>query len=313
MTTTHALREAKNRYESRRRRLVAYGLWQPFVPAEPARRHIQSLMEYGISIERMAEVSGLRPAVLSRIIYDFTDRPMAKKIRTETADKIFAIKPRFEYIHDRHHVDGTATRRRLQALAAIGYPFRGMGEFLPLHPAQVGRTARSARVEAGTHRAVAAAYSQLAGCDPVTRGIRPGAALRVRRLAAAQGWAPPIAWDDDTIGDPEAQPDWTGHCGTDRGWWMHRLQQLTVCTRCEKAHREWKATIAHLDPTERLIVSNQAKAEASNRGANLAHDGRELLAHGVDIEHAAERLGVTRQHLQQELLRHPAPAEAVAA
>jgi hypothetical protein len=49
------------------------------------------------------------------------------------------------------------------------------------------------------------------------------------------------------------------------------------------------------------------------RGATLAADARELFGYGVPVEQAAERLGVTRNHLQQELLRHPAPAEEVAA
>lgn len=49
------------------------------------------------------------------------------------------------------------------------------------------------------------------------------------------------------------------------------------------------------------------------RGELLAADGRELLALGVHIDQAATRLGVTRNHLQQELLRHPAPETELAA
>ncbi|MGW2721362.1 hypothetical protein [Streptomyces sp. NPDC001492] len=44
------------------------------------------------------------------------------------------------------------------------------------------------------------------------------------------------------------------------------------------------------------------------RGELLASDARELFAYGVTVEQAAARLGVTKQHLQQELVRHPAPA-----
>lgn len=54
------------------------------------------------------------------------------------------------------------------------------------------------------------------------------------------------------------------------------------------------------------------------RGELLAADARELFRYGVDVRQAAVRLGVTRNHLQQELLRHPEAdaaeqAEAVAA
>ncbi|MFD9568068.1 hypothetical protein [Streptomyces sp. NPDC059994] len=48
------------------------------------------------------------------------------------------------------------------------------------------------------------------------------------------------------------------------------------------------------------------------RGELLAADGRELLAHGVHVDQAAKRLGVTRQHLQQALVRHPQPETELA-
>jgi hypothetical protein len=41
------------------------------------------------------------------------------------------------------------------------------------------------------------------------------------------------------------------------------------------------------------------------RGELLAADARELIAYGVPVEVAAARLGVTKNHLYQELLRHP--------
>ena len=49
------------------------------------------------------------------------------------------------------------------------------------------------------------------------------------------------------------------------------------------------------------------------RGELLAADGRELLSLGIGIEQAAERLNVTRNHLQQELLRNPKPETELAA
>jgi plasmid maintenance system antidote protein VapI len=48
------------------------------------------------------------------------------------------------------------------------------------------------------------------------------------------------------------------------------------------------------------------------RGELLAADARELFQYGVRIEQVAERLGVTRNHIQQELLRHPDTEKAAA-
>jgi|1185.fasta_scaffold03481_3 predicted transcriptional regulator len=45
------------------------------------------------------------------------------------------------------------------------------------------------------------------------------------------------------------------------------------------------------------------------RGELLAADARELQTYGISVEQAAERLGVTKAHLYQELLRHPEATE----
>ncbi|MEU6365715.1 hypothetical protein ABZ876_08160 [Streptomyces sp. NPDC046931] len=48
------------------------------------------------------------------------------------------------------------------------------------------------------------------------------------------------------------------------------------------------------------------------RGETLAADARELFGYGVSVKQAADRLGVTKQHLQQALLRHPEIERTVA-
>ena len=131
-------------------------------------------------------------------------------------------------------------------------------------------------------------------------------------IARRNGWAPPGAWDDDQIDDPQAHPEWTGECGTDRGYWVHRRQQLPMCTRCETAHEKWLTEHADLAPQARNQLQFAARISASSREADLATDARELLRLGVGIEQAAERHGVTRNHLQQALLRHPNTEKAAA-
>lgn len=100
------------------------------------------------------------------------------------------------------YIDVTGTRRRIQALAAIGYPTREIAR-------RIGRASNFGTMLWGdgrVHRNVAgqvlAAYEQLSGT--------PGPSQRARRAAAAAGWVPPLAWDDETIDDPHAQPDLGG-------------------------------------------------------------------------------------------------------
>jgi len=92
-------------------------------------------------------------------------------------------------------VDVTGSRRRLQALAALGYSAREIGDQAGLHGNRVKQILRMQnRVHIDTAEAIRAAYAVLADRQPTGRY-----ALKVRRWAAAQGWLPPIWWDDETI------------------------------------------------------------------------------------------------------------------
>jgi hypothetical protein len=241
-------------YTRRVHRLRGYGTWQPFVDAEPVRQHLRKLIACGISFERVAKLTGLKASVVSGLIYPMGDRPIKQRMRPETAAKILAIQPSTDLVDDRHIIDGTGTRRRLQALAAIGFPFVRLGEHLPIHPNQVHYVASGRGVQAGTARAVAELYDRLWNQDPTQYGIRPATALKVKRYAASKGWVPPGAWDDDTIDDPAAEPSLG-------------------------------------DRTPRYIA--------------LAENGLELeQQQGYTREQAAERLGVTKDNLQQAITRY---------
>lgn len=92
-------------------------------------------------------------------------------------------------------VDATGTRRRLRALVALGWPSTYLKT--RIGAAHIIFT-DSAVVHPRTAARVRALYDELGG----TLGPAP----RSRTYAAAKGWPPPLAWDDDTIDDPAATP-----------------------------------------------------------------------------------------------------------
>lgn len=98
-------------------------------------------------------------------------------------------------------VDGTGTRRRIQALWALGHTAAeiGLATGGNYSAANVYVIAKRQRVNVRTKAAIDSAYRALAD--------RPGTSIRNRSRAHAAGYAPPLAWDDDTIDDPEARPD----------------------------------------------------------------------------------------------------------
>ena len=224
------------------------------------------------------------------------------RVKQTTHAKIMAIEPEPT---GGQYIDATGAIRQVRALQAIGHSVIVIAEAAATHRSRImplvnghPRLRRSLAVR------IDAAYNQLAS--------RSGDSTRSRNRAARECWAPPGAWDEETISDPDAHPEWTGYCGTDRGWWTHTNEGIPMCPRCETAHAQWLADRRDLPARERFRQLALAKGAASNRGANLAHDARELLSYGIGIDQAAERLGVTRNHLQQELLRHPAPERTAA-
>jgi hypothetical protein len=217
------------------------------------------------------------------------------RIKHTTHAKIMAVRPEPT---GGQFIDATGSIRRVRALHAIGHTALVIADAAQTHRSRIlplldgyPRLRRSLAIR------IESAYSQLAE--------RPGDNARARNRSQRERWAPPICWNDDTIDDPNAHPDWTGHCGTDRGWWLHSLEEIPVCQPCETAHEQWKAERAHLTGKQRWAELARARGAARTREADLAADARELMRYGASHEQAADRLGVSTSHLHQALKRHP--------
>lgn len=116
------------------------------------------------------------------------------------------------YEHDLNNgrpriVDGTGTRRRLQALAADGWSWTEIGARYGCSGAAVPRHARQRTVTAVVAGRVQLVYAKLAGnMPPRSTPAEKRAANVQQRKAAEQGWLPTIAWDEETMDDPRAVP-----------------------------------------------------------------------------------------------------------
>lgn len=95
-------------------------------------------------------------------------------------------------------VPSCGTRRRLEALAAAGWPAEHIASLIGVCPEAL----RSLRIRASILRSsadrVAAVYEQLAA--------QPGPSTRCAKRARARGCLPPSRWTADTIDDPDASP-----------------------------------------------------------------------------------------------------------
>jgi transcriptional regulator with XRE-family HTH domain len=201
--------DANAAYEHDRARLHAYGRFeQRWVDAGPVREHIQSLTRAGLGTKKIGELAGYSQGAMTKLIYGSQGNPPTKRIRREHADAILAVRATIDTLAPGARTDGTGTRRRLQALMAqgwsqsklareIGYELRNFAYLVQGKREVTVRTARNVR----------RLYDRMWDVAPprATKYDR-GSYTRSVKYAAAHGWLPPLAWDDDTIDDPDAQP-----------------------------------------------------------------------------------------------------------
>lgn len=106
------------------------------------------------------------------------------------------------------HVDGTGTRRRLQALSALGWSRVELADRLGVTNASINaRLRKTGPVHRDTAAKVRALYDDLWDVTPPpATGKAQGARTRAIRQAREAGWVVPMLWDDETIDDPDVGP-----------------------------------------------------------------------------------------------------------
>ncbi|MGQ4437967.1 hypothetical protein ACN6LI_003333 [Streptomyces violaceoruber] len=163
------------------------------VPSGPALAHLARLTE-SAPIAQIALATGAPRSSLSRLLVE--RRPT---ISRTLAEKILAVKA-----VDRSTmsmVSSIGAQRRLQALYTLGHWRKTIAEASGLTPQTISELLRGtwSRITVECDDAVRRAYARLSmslgGCE---RNL-----VRARR----EQWAPPLAWDDDTIDDPAGRPD----------------------------------------------------------------------------------------------------------
>jgi hypothetical protein len=109
----------------------------------------------------------------------------------------------------RAKTDATGTWRRVQALAAAGWPATAVANRLGFTSTNITyllRQCGTGKVNLRTADQIRRVYLELWNQRPEDHGVTPPVALRTRRYAARQGWHPAAVWDD--IDDPADQPQY---------------------------------------------------------------------------------------------------------
>lgn len=167
------------------------------VPAAPVATHIQTLLAAGMGWTRIGRAAHSSSCTIARIING------QKLIRRTVAERLLAVKYRPA---PGRTVDATGTRRRIQALMAIGHTIVGIAAESDVDHSTIHDVLNGApNVRGMTYDRIAAAYDWLADRPPLTD--RESAATVSRNRAARGGWRDPKWWEDmGDIDDPAFDP-----------------------------------------------------------------------------------------------------------
>lgn len=112
-----------------------------------------------------------------------------------------------EVFGTQRRIDGIGTRRRIQALWAIGWTSQHITEACGWGTPQAVTEVVAVRraVFASTAETVARVYEQMS--------MTPGPSIKNRREASRKGWLPPLAWDN--IDNPSVTPNLAAADGDD--------------------------------------------------------------------------------------------------
>lgn len=243
---------------------------------EKAEAKIRSLHSRGMTCRAISDATGIGRRSIPDIIF----RPgTCKTLPRPGYERLMAL----SFSEPGADVRGAQlspepARRRLGALWLAGYTLTFQADWLGSTNQQLSKITRGENkiIHHDLNRRIAEMYDKLIATDPEELGVSAHDKARTAGHATGRGFAPASCWDETTIDDPDAFPEWTGACGTHAGKAIHEREGTPVCEPC-KNYRRYK-------PAER-----EEYALDTRRFVSLV--GR----HGVSYERLGEKLHVNKE------------------
>lgn len=205
-----------------------------YADAAPVRERILKLNSEGMSYRRIAAAVGMSEYGIYLI------RDVNERVQVGTAVKLLGLLSG----DGSGLVDPLGTRRRVEALQALGWTRRSQEEQLGWCRSRLTGLCRARKIRAGNAQAVAGLYEVLSGT--------PGPSEWARAYAAEKGYWPPLAWDD--IDNPNEVP------ALPEDHWMpftERLAELEYLNIRRSEMPEWLGI--QKDSFERQLSRHQLK------------------------------------------------------
>ncbi|WP_404351866.1 helix-turn-helix domain-containing protein [Phycicoccus jejuensis] len=237
------------------RRERAAGAPGRYVPAEPSMERLARLRDAHVPLRALARGTGLSATAIRSILdgeHTHVQRRTAARVANLSLARVYGEQAR-------GHVPRIGAQRRIQALMALGWPHEAI--------AAAGAQNTSNVLNSGGHLMTAARWREVR--DVYERlSMTPGPSPETRGWARSLGYAPPLAWDEDAIDDPTAEPQGTERGGGQAG---PLVDSVAVSRAVEGGHPQG----IELSRPERLMAT------------------RRLAAAGASDSEIADRLGVS--------------------
>jgi len=177
-----------------RRDRIAKGWIPGTMSTEAVIAHLDALRDVGIGYRRVGELIGRDGQVVRRINGN-------TKVLRDIGERILCVPIDWRLAKDEARFDATGSRRRLQSLLALGYDNRTLAREIDYTENSIWRIQSGTQtiIEAAAARKIEAAFNRLQ--------LTPGASVRAVNRAKTLGYPAPLAWDEDTLDDPNAMPD----------------------------------------------------------------------------------------------------------
>ncbi|MGQ4513632.1 hypothetical protein [Streptomyces sp. DW26H14] len=190
---------SRDRYHAK-----AKGTWTNLLDAEPVREHLLALQAAGITIHRIAAITGMPYNSVRSYTQSCRSHPRRHRITPTAAEKILAIDPETTRPS---RVDPTGARRRIEALVAIGWPTIRIAERAGFSPANRTCIFNRPTILLTTAQGVTEAYEEMRHQKPARHGVSATSIKRAKKRAAERRWPPPKYWDETgAIDDPDFTP-----------------------------------------------------------------------------------------------------------
>lgn len=265
MTETAAA-AALRRYNRDRQRAIRAGTWEGLHDPTEVIRHIDALRAAGMSARSIAIASGVSLPTISALAWPDHSHARKRGVLPVTARAILAVT--VSMTPPDGLINPAGTVRRIRALAVMGWSSRRVAEEAGVPRQTITGMSGRRGIHRSTADAVADVYDRLS--------MRRGPDRKAAALARNAGWAPPLAWDDDSIDDPTAAPC-TAPCDGDV------VDEIAIA-------RAIAGTPTTLTPAERLEV---VKA---------------LAARGLSDAQIAACCRVSDRTVERDRIRHSIPS-----